>query len=200
MRRLIRFAAAFVALFVVASAAQAAVSVRIDLSTQRMQVVNGKGESYSWAISSGRMGYITPRGVYRPYSLRRMHYSRKYDNAPMPYSIFFRGGYAIHGTGAVGMLGRPASHGCIRLSTGNAAKLFAMVKQEGATITIVGAPPHQMVAKGKGKKTHIAAKKGKAKPVALAGKRAKANPLAYAPAKPQKAPTLRQFQANPAGL
>ena len=120
------------------------------------------------------------------------------------FDLFFRrnpfnGGYAIHGTGYVGMLGRPASHGCIRLATGNAAKLFAMVKQEGAAISITGAPPHQMIAKGKGKKTYVAAKKGKKKNVAIAGKRGKANPLAYAPTKRTSAPSVKQFQANPAG-
>jgi lipoprotein-anchoring transpeptidase ErfK/SrfK len=60
-----------------------------------------------------------------------MHYSRKYDNSPMPHSIFFKGGYAIHGTGYVRYLGRPASHGCIRLAPGNAARLFSLVRQHG---------------------------------------------------------------------
>lgn len=76
-----------------------------------------------------------------PTSLQRMHYSKKYHNSPMPHSIFFRGGYAIHGTGAVSQLGRPASHGCIRLAPGNAARLFQMVKAEGASIHISGSPP-----------------------------------------------------------
>ncbi len=88
--------------------------------------------AYSWAISSGRKGFNTPRGSYRPTVLRRMHYSRKYDNSPMPHSIFFRGGFAIHGTGYVKQLGRPASHGCIRLHPSNAAKLFSIVKTYGA--------------------------------------------------------------------
>jgi hypothetical protein len=70
-----------------------------------------------------------------------MHYSRKYHMSPMPHSIFFNGGYAIHGTYETGFLGRPASHGCVRLAPGHAARLFEMVRQEGATITIVGAPP-----------------------------------------------------------
>ena len=199
MRIFAKLATVVAGLFIATSAAQAAVSVRIDLSAQRMHVTNGKGESHTWAISSGRSGFNTPRGSYRPQSLRRMHYSSKYNNSPMPYSIFFRGGYAIHGTGAVGMLGRPASHGCVRLSTGNAAKLFAMVQREGASISITGAPPHQMIAKATTKKTAVAGKKAKPKNTAVAAKPAKAKPLAFAPAQTRSAPTVRQFQQNPAG-
>ncbi len=70
-----------------------------------------------------------------------MHYSRKYHMSPMPYSIFFAGGYAIHGTYATAYLGRPASHGCVRLSPENAATLFHMVQAEGARISISGSPP-----------------------------------------------------------
>ena len=198
MRILAKFSALAAGLFIATTGAQAAVSVRIDLSSQRMHVSNGKGENYSWAISSGKSGFNTPRGSYRPQSLRRMHYSSKYNNSPMPYSIFFRGGYAIHGTGYTGMLGRPASHGCVRLGTGNAAKLFAMVQREGASISISGSPPHAQIAKKKVKKVHVAKKKGK-KNAAFAGRRIKAKVLAYAPARRVKAPTVRQFQRNPAG-
>ena len=119
-------------------AAQARVNVRIDLSSQTMTVMDARGGVHRWAISSGRSGYRTPTGVYSANRLARMHYSRKYDNSPMPHSIFFNGGYAIHGTGATRLLGRPASHGCIRLAPGNAAKLFSMVRQGGALISIVG--------------------------------------------------------------
>ena len=80
-------------------------------------------------------GYHTPRGAWRPYSLKKMHYSRKYDNSPMPHSIFFLGGYAIHGTGYVKSLGRPASHGCIRLHPQNASRLFNLVRKHGMKST-----------------------------------------------------------------
>ncbi|MDP4595120.1 MAG: L,D-transpeptidase [Beijerinckiaceae bacterium] len=119
------------------SVSQARVNVTVDLTTQRMHVTSASG-SYTWKVSTGRGQYNTPRGTYRPTVMRRMHYSRKYNNSPMPYSVFFRGGYAIHGTNAVSRLGAPASHGCIRLATGNAAALYAMIKREGARITIVG--------------------------------------------------------------
>ena len=106
-----------------------------------MHVRSGSGATYVWPISSGRVGHATPRGVYHPRALYAMVHSAKYNNAPMPHSIFFRGQYAIHGTNAVGALGSPASHGCIRLSPAAAARLFAMVQQEGAEIRIGGSPP-----------------------------------------------------------
>nr|WP_246770775.1 L,D-transpeptidase [Aestuariivirga sp. YIM B02566] len=113
------------------SSAEAKVSVRIDISSQTMSVsVNGWPYA-TWRVSTARSGYWTPRGSYRPFLLKRMHYSRKYDNSPMPHSIFFKGGYAIHGTGYVRALGRPASHGCIRLAPGNAARLYSLVQQYG---------------------------------------------------------------------
>lgn len=111
--------------------ARAGVAVQINLAAQRMTVIEDGAVQASWRISSGRRGYTTPSGIYRPYNLERMHYSRKYDNAPMPWSIFYRGGYAIHGTNATKSLGRPASHGCIRLAPGNARSLYGMVKQNG---------------------------------------------------------------------
>lgn len=133
--------AGFFGLGLWATPAAAVVQIDIDLSKQRMVVSDKRGAKHVWPISSGRRGYVTPRGHFRPTVLKRMHYSRKYDNAPMPHSIFFRGGYAIHGTNAVGQLGRPASHGCVRLAPGAAARLFAMVKRDGARIRITGAPP-----------------------------------------------------------
>lgn len=80
-------------------------------------------------VSTARKGYYTPVGTYYPYSLQRMHYSKKYDNAPMPNSIFFNGGYAIHATPRVNNLGRPASHGCVRVSPSDSATLFELVRQ-----------------------------------------------------------------------
>jgi lipoprotein-anchoring transpeptidase ErfK/SrfK len=133
MSRIVKFLsiAAAIVLLAMPSVAGASVVARIDLSSQRMNVFIDGELAYSWAISSARKGYVTPRGSYRPTLLKRMHYSRKYDNSPMPHSIFFRGGYAIHGTGYVKQLGRPASHGCIRLHPSNAARLFSLVKTYG---------------------------------------------------------------------
>lgn len=118
----------------------ATVRINIDLSNQRMHVESAEG-AFSWPVSTARSGYETPAGEFAPTGMERMHYSRKYDNAPMPYSIFFYGGYAIHGSYETRALGRPASHGCVRLSPGHARRLYDMVAAEGATISITGTPP-----------------------------------------------------------
>jgi hypothetical protein len=140
MRHLVQLIVLCVCFLANPLAAQAKVNITVDLSSQRMHVESA-GATYSWPISSARSGYVTPRGVYSPTSLQTMHRSKKYHNSPMPHSIFFRGGYAIHGTYATGALGRPASHGCIRISPANAATLYSLVRAEGATISIIGSPP-----------------------------------------------------------
>ena len=115
--------------------AKAETEIIVSKSHQRMIVHSSEG-SYSWPVSTARRGYYTPTGVFYPYSLQPMHYSRKYDNAPMPHSIFFSGGYAIHATPHTGNLGRPASHGCVRLSPGNAATLYGIVSRDRGDTTI----------------------------------------------------------------
>lgn len=123
--------AGFCLLSVGAAEAGPRLVARVSLSSQTM-TVSYDGEIVNrWRVSTARRGYHTPVGSYRPTRLSRMWYSRKYDNSPMPHSIFFRGGYAIHGTGAVRSLGRPASHGCVRLHPSNAAALYAMVRDVG---------------------------------------------------------------------
>jgi hypothetical protein len=137
------FFARFFALAVLIAApsfASAHVEINVDLSSQTMTVHSGSGETFVWPISSGKAGHATPNGVFRPRAMYVMVHSAKYNNAPMPHSIFFYGQYAIHGTEAVGSLGRPASHGCVRISPANAATLFAMVQKQGAEIRIVGSP------------------------------------------------------------
>lgn len=110
----------------------AAVEARVDLGSQRMVVTVGGEVAHVWHVSTARKGFVTPRGVYSPKRMHVSYFSKKYYNSPMPYSIFFKGGYAVHGTGAIKALGRPASHGCIRLATGNARTLYNLVKQHGA--------------------------------------------------------------------
>src|SRR3979409_2735198 len=92
-----------------------------DLGAQRLTVVENGKAKYTWPISSGRRGFATPTGTYHPQWASRMHYSRQYEYAPMPHAVFFHRGTAFHGTGAVGLLGQPASHGCGRVAPGNAA-------------------------------------------------------------------------------
>jgi lipoprotein-anchoring transpeptidase ErfK/SrfK len=119
------------------SEASAAVQVRISLSGQRMNVAVDGAPYATWTISTGKQGYGTPSGTYRPQSLQRMHHSRRYNWAPMPHSIFFYHGFAIHGTNEVRNLGRPASHGCIRLSPQNAKTLFGLVGRHGMNNTSI---------------------------------------------------------------
>lgn len=131
MKYIFALCAAF-ALFVAAPiASQAGVVAKVDLSQQRMNVYVNGSRKYSWRVSTGRGRYRTPVGSFRPTVLRKMHYSSIYNNAPMPYSVFFHGGYAVHGTNQTKYLGRPASHGCVRLHPSNAARLYSLVKRYG---------------------------------------------------------------------
>jgi len=114
---------------------QSGVLAKIDLSSQRMKVYQNGRLKYTWKISTARKGYRTPLGNYRPTRMYKRYFSKKYYNSPMPHSIFFRGGYAIHGTNAEKRLGRVASHGCVRLSKKNAAKLYSMVQRSGRNRT-----------------------------------------------------------------
>ena len=127
--------AAVISLGLASEGLAASLVARIDIGSQRMTVSEGGRVMYSWTVSTARKGYRTPRGSYKPTRMHRMWYSRKYDMSPMPYSVFFHGGYAVHGTGYVKQLGRPASHGCVRLATGNAAEFYSLVKQHGARNT-----------------------------------------------------------------
>jgi len=110
-------------------AASADVVVQVDKSSQRMSVIVNGQHRYTWSVSTGVYG--TPSGTFRPQSLSRNHRSSLFNNAPMPYSIFYDGNFAIHGTNHVSQLGGPASRGCVRLHPSNAAILFSLVQQEG---------------------------------------------------------------------
>lgn len=122
--------ALFLLCIVTASAARADVTVLIDKAEQRMTVSVDGVARHSWAVSTGLRGG-PPSGTYRPQRLERYWHSRKFGWAPMPYSVFFHEGYAIHGTPHVSRLGRRASHGCVRLHPANAAILFGLVRQHG---------------------------------------------------------------------
>ncbi len=132
-RRLARlvFAAAAVVAGLALTPARAGVLVQIDKSSQRMAVSVDGMMRYTWPVSTGRSGYGTPSGVFHPQMMARRWFSRRYYNSPMPHSIFFHHGFAIHGTYDLARLGGPASHGCVRLHPSHAAALFALVEQEG---------------------------------------------------------------------
>lgn len=104
---------------------------RISLSSQTMTVSQNGFVRYRWKVSTARKGYVTPQGSWSAKWLSRNHRSRKYDDAPMPYAVFFNGGYAVHATFDLKRLGRPASHGCIRLHPDNAAEFFSLASQYG---------------------------------------------------------------------
>ncbi|KAB2873473.1 MAG: L,D-transpeptidase [Bauldia sp.] len=137
MKKIIWVFVALCALTFAFPAAAASVVAKISLSQQRMTVTVNGVKKYSWAVSTARPGYRTPVGSFRPQAMKRMHYSSKYDNAPMPHSIFFLGGYAVHGTNAIRTLGRAVSHGCVRLAPGNAATLYSLVANNRGNTRIV---------------------------------------------------------------
>jgi lipoprotein-anchoring transpeptidase ErfK/SrfK len=117
-----------------ATAAQAGsqILINIDKSLQQMTVFVDGIEKYSWPVSTGKYGYSTPSGTFTPTSMNEVWYSRQWDNAPMPHSIFFlKDGHAIHGSHEVKSLGQPVSHGCVRISPENAAILYDLVKMNG---------------------------------------------------------------------
>ncbi len=137
MRRVVIAVAAAALSFAGAFAAKAGIVVTVDKTAQRLTVDVDGATRYQWPVSTARWGYRTPNGSYRPQRLERQWFSRKYDWSPMPYSIFFNGGYAIHGSYEVSRLGRPASHGCIRLHPRNAATLFDLVRRNESNTRIV---------------------------------------------------------------
>src|ERR1700716_4596486 len=137
------FVVAFAVLILFATAAaQANVSITIDKNAQLMTVAVDGVERYQWPVSSGIPSYETPNGSFRTFRMEEDHYSKEFDDAPMPHSIFFtKIGHAIHGTDSEGRLGTPASHGCVRLSKANAATLYEMVEKDGVlntTVTLTG--------------------------------------------------------------
>ncbi len=122
---------------------QPTMTANIDLTSQTITIAENGVVQHTWAISSGTRSHATPRGTFRPQWTAKMWYSRKYDNAPMPHAVFIHGGVAIHATYATGMLGRPASHGCIRLHPKNAKTFYNLVQRHGlknVRVTIQGTP------------------------------------------------------------
>jgi hypothetical protein len=199
MRKCLAVVVALLGLLMV-RAAEARVQIQVDLGQQTMHVSSAEGE-FDWPISSARSGFRTPRGTFGVKRLETMHYSRKYHNSPMPHSIFFAGGYAIHGTYATGSLGRPASHGCIRIAPENAAVLYQLVRQEGARIAINGTAPDtgRTYARRDGR-TQYAAARTRGRPVRAYMQDGYVydpygEPLGYA----RQAPDMGQFLLDPAG-
>jgi lipoprotein-anchoring transpeptidase ErfK/SrfK len=129
MRKIV-WAAACLFIFA-ANAACADVVAHISVARQQMTVSVDGVPLHTWPVSTARAPYATPSGSFRPIRLERKWYSRVYNNAPMPYAIFFYYGFAVHGTNETRSLGRPASHGCVRLPTQAARELFELVRSHG---------------------------------------------------------------------
>ena len=125
---------------------------RINLTTQTMVVQSGGKTIHTWKVSTGAPGYATPPGTFKPGWMAKMWHSRQYDDAPMPFSVFFNGGIAVHGTMNPGSLGRAASHGCVRVATHNAQQFYNLVQKHGMAqtrIIVHGTQPfgrHDMIA------------------------------------------------------
>jgi len=162
-RVIVALASAAVLLAGAAGAAADTVTITVNKSTQRLHVTINGVMRYEWPVSTARQGYNTPNGVYGVERMARQWYSRRYDWSPMPHSIFFDGGYAIHGSYEISRIGTPASHGCIRLHPANAAVLYALVERNrGSTrIVVTGERPSQFMVRRA--RPHYAA--GEAKPV-----------------------------------
>jgi len=136
--RLAKVALVVAALLGTAGMAQAGIVIAVDKAAQRMLVEVDGVPQYYWPVSTGAPGYDTPGGSFKPFRMERKHYSKEWDDAPMPHSIFFtERGHAIHGSYQTRQLGRAVSHGCIRLAPGNARRLFALVKAHGMANTQV---------------------------------------------------------------
>jgi hypothetical protein len=137
MRRRAVILAAALAWLISIQSAEARLDILVDKATQRILVIQNGYMRYIWPVSTGRDETATPNGVYAPQRLERNWFSTAYYNSPMPYSIFFHNGYAIHGSYAIDRLGGPASHGCVRLHPHHAALLFDLVQQEGPDETTI---------------------------------------------------------------
>ena len=157
------FLVAFAGLTLLTTGADAKVAITVDKNNQQMTVAVDGVERYRWPVSTGIPSYETPNGSYRTFRMEPDHYSKEFDDAPMPHSIFFtKAGHAIHGTDSAGRLGSPASHGCVRLSRAHAATLYALVKEQGVlntTVTLTGSSQIALARNPRGRGTTAVARR-----------------------------------------
>lgn len=124
-------------MFCAAQPVRADVLAHVKLSEQRLHLYVDGEKKHVWKISGGKHPGWTRAGTFRPYFLSRHHRSRLFRGAPMPYAVFYDSHWAIHGTNAIKRLGKPASHGCVRLHPKNAAIFFNLVRKQGKKNTVV---------------------------------------------------------------
>lgn len=180
------------------SAADAKIAITVDKDTQQMTVMQDGVLKYTWPVSSGLPSYETPNGSFQTFRMEEDHYSKEFDEAPMPHAVFFtKRGHAIHGTDSVSRLGSPASHGCVRLSRANAATLFAMVKADGVsntTVTLTGSSQVALARNPRGATKQVA-RRAPRDDVMVQDYASAGNPTEIAPAAPAR--PLYQRRAAP---
>jgi hypothetical protein len=190
MRPRVSFVLASLAVFA-ASPALADIQITVDKTAQTLTVARDGAVLHTWPVSTGRVGRFTPDGNYQAFRMEEDHYSREFDDAPMPHSIFFtKRGHAIHGSFDVKKLGRPASGGCVRLAPENARTLFEMVRAEGVLKTKVTITGDERVALARADRNLT---RGGSRQV----ERGTGLPPTYAPPVEDEEPRVRQRQAAP---
>jgi len=138
MKALVFAGVAAVLLMVSPAMAGSDIKVVVSKSTQTMRVVKDGATIYTWPVSTGARDRWTPNGTFKVQSFSKHHRSSRYNNAPMPHSIFFNGNIAAHGTFQENLLGQRASKGCVRLSRDNARTLYELVeKNRSGTVFVI---------------------------------------------------------------
>ncbi len=179
-------------------AAQAKISITVDKNAQMMTVAVDGVQRYQWPVSTGNPSHETPNGTFQTFRMEEDHYSKEFDDAPMPHSIFFtKIGHAIHGTESESHLGVPVSHGCVRLSRANAATLYALVQQEGVlntTVTLTGSSQIALARNPRTRANTAVARRDSTQPYDQQYTAAAGDPVVIAPQQPMQGPYAPQVQ------
>src|SRR5665213_472619 len=175
-------------------AAQAKIAITVDKDAQMMTVAVDGVERYHWPVSTGNPSHETPNGTFRTFRMEADHFSKEFDDAPMPHSIFFtKVGHAIHGAESESRLGTPVSHGCVRLSRENATTLYAMVEKDGVlntTVTLTGSSQVALARNPRGRTNPAVARRDPASQYSSVGDPTELAPQAAAPG--QYAPQVQR--------
>ncbi len=178
-------------LFAATGAAQAKIAITVDKDNQMMTVAVDGVARYRWPVSTGNPSHETPNGSFRTFRMEADHFSKEFDDAPMPHSIFFtREGHAIHGTGSEGQLGNPVSHGCVRLSRANASTLYALVEEQGVlntTVTLTGSSQVALARNPRGRANTAVARRDPGEADAQQYYNAAGDPVVLTPRQPAQA-------------
>jgi hypothetical protein len=178
-------------LFAASGVAQAKIAITVDKDNQLMTVAVDGVARYRWPVSTGNPSHETPNGSFRTFRMEADHFSKEFDDAPMPHSIFFtREGHAIHGTGSEGQLGSPVSHGCVRLSRANASTLYALVEEQGVlntTVTLTGSSQVALARNPRGRANTAVARRDPGDPDAQQFYNAAGDPIVLTPRQPAQA-------------